>query len=81
MGVTLELDVGALTADCIVVDIVYVPLLTPLLAAARGRGLIAIDGLGMLMHQAVPGFHRWFGVAPQVTEELRALLVADLGAP
>jgi len=76
----LDLDVAALPADCVVADIVYVPLATPLLAAARTRGLATIDGLGMLMHQAVPGFQRWFGVRPQVTEELRSLLVADIGA-
>jgi shikimate dehydrogenase len=76
----LALDVAALDGDCIVADIVYVPLLTPLLAAARGRGLRVVDGLGMLMHQAVPGFHRWFGVRPEVTDQLRALLLADIGA-
>ena len=59
-----------------VADIVYVPLETPLLMAARARGLIAVDGLGMLLHQAVPGFARWFGVRPQVTAELRDLIVA-----
>ncbi|HMM64446.1 MAG TPA: shikimate dehydrogenase, partial [Mesorhizobium sp.] len=63
----------------IVTDIVYVPLETPLLAAARACGLKTVDGLGMLLHQAVPGFERWFGVRPQVTPELRALVVADLG--
>ncbi|HET6927548.1 MAG TPA: shikimate dehydrogenase, partial [Hyphomicrobiaceae bacterium] len=65
-------------ARCIVVDLVYVPLQTPLLAAARERGLVAVDGLGMLLHQAVPGFNRWFGVTPEVTEELRAIIVADI---
>ena len=63
-----------------VADIVYVPLETPLLAAARERGLRAVDGLGMLLHQAVPGFARWFGVIPQVTPELRALVAADIEA-
>jgi len=62
----------------IVTDIVYVPLETPLLAAARARNLKTIDGLGMLLNQAVPGFERWFGVRPQVTAELRAIIVADL---
>jgi shikimate dehydrogenase len=76
----LAFDVASLDADCIVADIVYVPLLTPLLAAAQARGLATIDGLGMLMHQAVPGFQRWFGVLPEVTDELRAVLVADLEA-
>jgi len=64
--------------NAIVSDIVYVPLETPLLAAARARGLVGVDGLGMLLHQAVPGFERWFGVRPQVTPELRAHIVADL---
>jgi shikimate dehydrogenase len=79
-GTPLEFDITVLDDDCMVADIVYVPLMTPLLAAARARGLSIVDGLGMLMHQAVPGFHRWFGVRPQVSEELRALLVADIGA-
>jgi shikimate dehydrogenase len=55
-----------------------VPLQTPLLAAAQARGLRAVDGLGMLLHQAVPGFARWFGVTPQVTPALRAVIVADI---
>lgn len=75
----LPFDVSLLSDNAIVSDIVYVPLETPLLAAARGRGLIGVDGLGMLLHQAVPGFERWFGVRPRVTPELRAYVVADLG--
>jgi shikimate dehydrogenase len=74
----LDLDVSALDSRCIVADIVYVPLTTPLLAAARARGLATVDGLGMLLHQAAPGFEKWFGVRPEVTEELRALLVRDI---
>lgn len=74
----LPLNVALLPDDAIVCDIVYVPLETPLLAAARARGLAGVDGLGMLLHQAVPGFERWFGVKPQVTPELRAHIVADL---
>lgn len=74
----LDFDVGSLAAGTVVADIVYVPLITPLLAAARARGLPIVDGLGMLLHQAVPGFARWFGVRPEVTPELRALIVADL---
>ena len=74
----LALDVGVLAEGTVVADIVYVPLVTPLLAAARARGLPIVDGLGMLLHQAVPGFERWFGVRPEVTPELRALIVADL---
>src|SRR5262249_19089879 len=61
-----------------VADIVYVPVLTPLLAAARARGLASADGLGMLLHQAVLGFSLWFGKTPEVTGELRALVEADL---
>lgn len=76
----LPLDVAALPASALVTDIVYVPLETPLLAAARARGLATVDGLGMLLHQAVPGFERWFGRRPQVTPELRAKIVATLGA-
>jgi shikimate dehydrogenase len=63
---------------CIVADLVYVPLVTPLLAAAQARGLAAVDGLGMLLHQAVRGFELWFGQRPDVTLELRALIEADL---
>jgi shikimate dehydrogenase len=74
----LELDVGKLPAGAVVADIVYVPLETPLLNAARGRGLKTADGLGMLLHQAVRGFELWFGKRPQVTSELRTLVEADL---
>jgi shikimate dehydrogenase len=74
----LEIDFGSLPDHAIVTDIVYVPLETPLLAQARARGLRAVDGLGMLLHQAVPGFARWFGVTPAVTPELRALVEADV---
>lgn len=74
----LDLNVGVLDAGCVVADIVYTPLLTPLLAAAQRRGLTTVDGLGMLLHQAVPGFERWFGVRPEVTGELRALIVRDI---
>ena len=62
----------------VVADLVYAPLLTGLLAAARERGLRTADGLGMLLHQAVRGFELWFGVKPEVTAELRALVEADL---
>ena len=73
------LDFGRIGSDSIVTDIVYVPLVTPLLAAAKARGLRTVDGLGMLLHQAVPGFERWFGVRPTVTPALRALVEADIG--
>ena len=74
----LAADPAHLPGHALVTDIVYVPLETPLLAAARRRGLKTVDGLGMLLHQAVPGFERWFGVRPEVTPELRALIVADM---
>lgn len=74
----LEIDLDPLGARAIVADVVYVPLETPLLAAARSRGLRAVDGLGMLLHQAAPGFERWFGARPAVTPELRALIEADI---
>jgi shikimate dehydrogenase len=74
----LEVEVGALPSHAVVADLVYVPLQTPLLAAAKARGLKTADGLGMLLHQAVRGFELWFGRRPQVTSELRALVEADL---
>jgi shikimate dehydrogenase len=74
----LDMDVDALAPGCVVADIVYVPLVTPLLAAAAARGLPTVDGLGMLLHQAVPGFEKWFGVRPAVTDDLRALLIKDI---
>jgi shikimate dehydrogenase len=74
----LELDAGLLPSHAVVADLVYVPLETPLLSAARGRGLKTADGLGMLLHQAVRGFELWFGQRPEVTSELRALVEADL---
>ena len=67
-----------LPRHAIVTDIVYVPLETPLLRAARRCGLRAVDGLGMLLHQAAPGFERWFGRRPEVTQELRDLVIADM---
>jgi len=74
----LDMDVSRLDERCVVADIVYVPLVTPLLATAAARGLVTVDGLGMFLHQAVPGFEKWFGVRPEVTDELRALVVADI---
>jgi shikimate dehydrogenase len=74
----LDLDLDLLEKDAIVADIVYVPLDTPLLAGAQARGHRTVDGLGMLLHQAVPGFARWFGVRPEVTLALRDILVADI---
>lgn len=74
----VPLDVERLPGEAIVTDIVYVPLMTPLLTAAAARGLVTVDGLGMLLHQAAPGFARWFGVMPHVSQDLRNLVIADL---
>jgi shikimate dehydrogenase len=74
----LSVDLATLPPDALVADIVYVPLETGLLAAARRRNLKTADGLGMLLHQAVRGFELWFGVRPEVTPELRTLVEADL---
>jgi len=74
----LDLDLTPLDRKALVTDIVYVPLQTPLLALARARGHRIVDGLGMLLHQAVPGFERWFGLRPTVTPALRALIEDDI---
>lgn len=74
----LDLDLSRAMPTLAVADIVYLPLETPLLANAQARGLRTVEGLGMLLHQAVPGFHAWFGVEPQVDEELRRFVTADL---
>ena len=74
----LPIDLDPLPRQAVVADLVYAPLETPLLAAARGRGLAVADGLGMLLHQAVRGFQLWFGVRPEVTPQLRALVETDL---
>ncbi len=75
----LDLDLGLLPREALVTDIVYSPLETPLLAAAAARGNAVVDGLGMLLHQARPGFAAWFGVEPEVTPELRAFVLAAAG--
>ncbi|CTQ32781.1 shikimate dehydrogenase [Jannaschia rubra] len=67
----LDVDLSALPGDAVVTDIVYTPLSTPLLTAAQARGNPTVDGLGMLLHQAAPGFAAWFGVTPQVDDDLR----------
>jgi len=74
----LDLPLDALPLDAIVNDIVYVPLETPLLAAARARGNLCVDGLGMLLHQAAPGFEAWFAVKPAIDEGLRHAVLATL---
>ena len=74
----LDLSLEALPLPAIVNDIVYAPLETPLLAAARRRGHPAVDGLGMLLHQARPGFAAWFGQEPEVTPALRQAMLESL---
>lgn len=74
----LDLDLGPLPPSCVVVDIVYNPLRTPLLEDARARGLATVDGLGMLLHQATVGFEKWFGQLPEVDEALRQKVLATL---
>ena len=74
----LELDLRLSDPALVVADLVYVPLETPLLRAARRRGLRAVDGLGMLLHQARPGFEAWFGVDPTVDQQLRQFVATDL---
>jgi shikimate dehydrogenase len=77
----LDIELPLLPRDAVVADLVYVPLETPLLAAATARGLRTADGLGMLLHQAVRGFELWFGERPVVTRDLRTLVEADLRIP
>ena len=74
----LDIDLSSLARDAVVCDLVYVPLVTPLLAEAARRGHRTVDGLGMLLHQAAPGFAHWFGQTPDVTQDLRDRLVANL---
>jgi shikimate dehydrogenase len=74
----LPIDLAPLPRHAIVADLVYAPLETPLLGAARARGLVTADGLGMLLHQAVRGFQLWFGVRPEVTSQLREVVETDL---
>ena len=77
---TLEMQLGGLPPAAVVADLVYVPLETPLLAAARATGHPVVDGLGMLLHQAVPGFSHWGGVAPTVDAALYEIVLAGLAA-
>jgi shikimate dehydrogenase len=74
----LTVDVSALPGRAVVADAVYVPLRTPLIDAARARGLRVAEGLGMLLHQAAPAFARWFGRRPVVTSALRAQVEAEI---
>ncbi|KIQ05940.1 shikimate dehydrogenase [Agrobacterium tumefaciens] len=75
-----EIDFSTLSAGAVVTDIVYVPLQTPILAMAERQGFATVDGLGMLLHQAKPGFQKWFGPMPEVDEELREMIIADIAS-
>ncbi len=72
------IDFSGLAPDAVVTDIVYVPLKTPLLRQAEEQGFRIVDGLGMLLHQAVPGFEKWFGLRPVVDETLRQIIISDM---
>jgi len=74
----LDLDLAGLAKDAVVNDIVYTPLQTPLLRDATARGNPVVDGLGMLLYQAQPGFEQWFGVRPEVDDALRQFVLDDL---
>jgi shikimate dehydrogenase len=72
----LEISLDALPKSAMVSDLIYIPLETPLLAAARERGHVTVNGLGMLLNQAIPAFEAWFGVKPEITDELRNAILA-----
>ena len=76
---SLDLDLEPLPANAVVNDIIYAPLMTPLLEAAKKRSNPIVDGVGMLLHQARPGFQQWFGTDPEVTDDLRAHVLAGVG--
>ncbi|MCR6501471.1 shikimate dehydrogenase [Shinella sp. CPCC 101442] len=73
-----DFDFSPLAEGAVVTDIVYVPLITPILRQAVDQGFAVVDGLGMLLHQAAPGFEKWFGVRPAVDDALRQLILADM---
>lgn len=75
---SITLDFSMLASGAVVTDIVYVPVETPILTQAKAQGIRTVDGLGMLLHQAVPGFEKWFGQRPKVDEALRAMIIADM---
>ena len=74
----LDLDLSALPKTALVSDVIYVPLKTPLIVAAKARGNPVVGGLGMLLNQARPAFEAWFGVLPDITPELRRMIEATL---
>lgn len=73
-----DIDFSKMVTDALVTDIVYVPMVTPIMAMAARQGLATVGGLGMLLHQAAPGFEKWFGRTPVVTKSLRDLVIADI---
>lgn len=73
-----EIDFTTLKSDAVVTDIVYVPLITPILQMAQRQGFPIVDGLGMLLYQAIPGFEKWFGQKPTVNAELRQIIVEGM---
>ena len=75
---TLDVSLDRLPMTALVCDIIYIPKETPLLAAARARGNRTVNGVGMLLNQARPAFRDWFGVMPEVTPELRAMIEATI---
>lgn len=75
---SVAIDFSKMAANAVVTDIVYVPLKTPLLAEAERQGMRIVDGLGMLLHQAVPGFEKWFGKRPEVSNDLRQMIIDDM---
>ena len=74
----LDLDLGGLSPNAVVYDIVYGPLMTPLLQQAKMRGNTIVTGLGMLLHQARPAFNAWYGVMPHVDDDLEKLVLDQL---
>ncbi len=72
-----DLALETLKTGAVVTDIVYTPLMTPLLTDARAQGFAYVDGLGMLLHQAVPGFAAWFGTTPRVDDRLRSIVLGE----
>lgn len=77
-GEGLPIDPAIFPGTTLVTDAVYTPLMTPLLLAAKAAGQPTVDGLGMLLHQAVPGFERWFGIRPTVTQRMRETVLATM---
>ena len=76
----LTVDLAPLPSNAVVTDIVYTPIVTELLRQARARGNPVVDGLGMLLHQARPGFAAWYGIEPEVSDELRTFVFEEDGA-